>query len=424
MTEDFLQFLWQYKLFDENHLSVQSGEEVEVISVGRKNVDAGPDFFNSKIRIGTIVQVGNVEMHIRSSEWNTHGHQDDRAYNNVILHVVAEYDKPVYSIDGREIPTLVLPVDKKYVEQYELLEKSTHTIACEPYLPFVDDIVKQQVVNRCTIERLESKIESVKDILKATHNDWSSLLYRLVARYFGQKINADPFEQVAMRLPLNYLARHKDNLLQVEAMLFGVAGMLETEHEEEYPQKLKREWEVLSHKFMLTPIDVSQWKFLRLRPVNFPTLRIAELATLIYQSRHLFDYILNLKDLKTLQDLFLVEASAYWDTHYTFEKKSTKRKKTAGIQLVNTVIINAVIPVLFTYGEVHFSDIIKNKALRWLEELPPEKNAITKRYQTLGFEMKSAFDTQGVLALQDAYCSHVNCLQCGIGHAIIKKVDQ
>ena len=426
MKEDFLQYIWQYQLFDKENLFTVSGEKVEILNQGTINHDAGPDFSNGKIKIADTIWAGNIEIHQKSSDWLKHHHQADESYNSVILHVVAEHDVAIKLRNGEPIPTLILPVNQKLISNFNELINNAIFPACTPYLSFVKQFTVKHQINRTTIERLERKTNDILALANETKNDWSSVLYRLLGKYFGSKTNSEPFEMLTRELPLSYLAKHKNNFSQIEAMLFGTAGFLDTEKEntDEYYNMLKKEWQFLSAKFQLNPLAGFIWKFSKMRPANFPTVRIAQFAAVIFNASQLFSKILETDEITKVKTFFSVKPSEYWDTHYQFTTPSIKRQKIPGEQFINILLINVVIPILFAYGQYTGNEELKNKALIWLEQLPAEKNAITKKYKAAGFQIETAFISQGLLTLHENYCKKLNCLNCLIGHQIIKNTNE
>jgi len=424
MDEKFLQYIWQYQLFDNKNLKTVNGEKISIVTQGSINNNAGPDFFNSKIKIKDTVWAGNIEIHYKSSDWYKHKHDKDKAYNSVILHVVVQYDTEVYTDTGQIIPTLILPINEKLQDNYKTLVYNSDFPACLPYLQYIPSLIKKQQINRATIERLERKIKDIQFVAETTKNNWAIILYRLLGKYFGTKINTLPFEMLTKKLPLSYLAKHKNSLFQIEALLFGAAGFLkENGKKDKYYLLLQKEWNFLSVKFKLASLNLSMWKFSKLRPANFPTIRIAQFAAIIFYSENLFSKIIEINDISVLQSLFLVKPSSYWDTHYLFSVRNSRQQpKIPGKQFINTLIINVIIPIVFAYGSYINDNDLKNKALSWMESLPAERNKITEKYQLAGFQIENAFISQGLLTLYEKYCTKLNCLNCQIGHRIIKRI--
>lgn len=425
MKEEFLQFVWEHHLFSTTNLQTIEGKPIEILSTGRPNFDSGPDFFNARIRIGDTTWAGNVEIHQKSSHWYQHNHQTNPAYNNVILHVVEFYDKPVI-VNGEELPTLEIKYPPALLENFEQLLKSKKWIACEEKLPSVDPFILRFWYSSLMIERLQAKTNDILQILQQNTNNWNETFYQLLARNLGMKTNAVPFELLARSLPLQTLAKHKNNLFQVEALLFGQAGLLnETLLGDDYYLSLRNEYSFLYKKYNLSGVDTHLWKFMRLRPVNFPTIRIAQLAALIHQSSALFSRILEMEDLDEIQKLFDVTASEYWNAHYRFNKKSTEDKpKHLGGTVFQNLVINTIAPLLFVYGEQHLRQAMKDRALYFLEKLPPESNQVIAKWDELGIESHSAFESQALIQLKKQYCENKKCLHCQLGAKIITSVKQ
>lgn len=422
MRESFLHFLWRWRRFDAQQLATTGGQPLEILHPGEWNTHAGPDFFNARIRLGDTVWAGNVEIHLRASEWMLHRHSSDPAYDNVVLHVVLEEDQPVVRASGERIPCLELKgrIPPKILEHYQRLEHERAWIPCQQDFSRIPDIIRLNWLDRLLVERLEQKTAAIADMLAATGNHWEEAFYRLLARNFGLKVNAEPFEALARSLPLLTLAKHKNDRRQVEALLFGQAGMLEEPFREQYPSELAKEYRFLRHKYELVPISVAQWKFLRLRPANFPSVRLAQFAALVYQSAHLFSKILEAKSLRELENLFDVQPGEYWLTHFQFDKPSVKRPKTPGRDFVHLLIINTIAPFLFHYGKMKEQEEYQKRALSLLEELPPEANALIDGWAELGIRPRHAYQTQALIHLKTRYCDAKRCLECAIGNAILK----
>jgi len=422
MRESFLHFLWRWRRFDAQNLHTTDGQTLEILHPGEWNDHAGPDFFNARLRIGDTTWAGNVELHLRASEWLAHRHSDDAAYDNVVLHVVFDDDQPIARASGERIPCLELKgrIPAKILENYQRLEHERAWIPCQHFFKNIPDIIRLNWLDRLLVERLEQKTAAVAEMLAATENHWEEAFYRLLARNFGLKVNAEPFEALARSLPLLTLAKHKNDLKQVEALLFGQAGFLEETFKDEWPKALAQEYKFLKHKYNLAPLAASQWKFLRLRPANFPTVRLAQFAALVHQSAHLFSKILEAKNLRELENLFDVQPGDYWLTHFQFDKPSVKRTKNLGRDFVHLLIINTIAPFLFHYGKTREQEEFQKRALRLLEELPPEANAILDGWADLGVSAKNAYQTQGLIHLKTRYCDAKRCLECAIGNAILK----
>ncbi len=423
MPESFLHFLWRWRRFESQDLLTTEGQAIEIIHPGEHNTHAGPDFFNARIRIGDTLWAGNVEMHLRASEWLTHRHHEDPAYDNVVLHVVLEEDQPIVRfVDGPRLACLVLDgrIPPKLLANYQRLEHERAWIPCESFFATTPDIIRLNWLDRVLVERMEQKTAAIAELLVTTENHWEVAFYQLLARNFGLKVNAEPFGMLARSLPLTVLAKYKNNPQQVAALLFGQAGLLDKTFQDEYPQTLAREYRHLAHKYSLVPLAASQWKFLRLRPANFPTLRLAQFAALVHQSAHLFSKILEAENVRALENLFAVQPADYWHTHYQFDKNSSPRTKALGLDFVYLLIINTIVPFLFHYGRTKGDADLQNRAFRLLEELPPEANAVMDGWAELGIRARHAYQSQTLLHLKTRYCDPKRCLECAIGNYILK----
>jgi hypothetical protein len=419
MKESILHYIWQQKLFAAHDMKTTTGEDVEVIDVGKINTDAGPDFFNAKIRIGDTLWAGNVEIHARSTDWSKHNHHSDKAYDSVILHVVNEADTDVFRIDGENIPQVELVYPKHIETTYEQLIHEQKWIPCADKIGFVPSIFIQSWKNALLMERLEQKMLAIETLLNANNQHWEDAFYITLSRNFGFGTNSQAFENLAKSTPLTVLGKHKDNLFQLEAILFGQAGLLKADAQDEYVVGLKKEYEFLSAKFGLQPMDAVQWKLLRLRPDNFPHVRIAQFAALIHNSSKLFSKILENPVVNFLRTIFVCKPSYYWQTHYLFAHKSEKKEKKLGAQSINVILINTVVPFLFCYAYQKNNQALKDKALELLEQIPGEKNAIIRGWQNLGLKMESAYDSQALLHLKKYYCDDKKCLRCRIGNKVL-----
>ena len=422
MKENFLHFLWRWRRFDGQHLTTTEGHALEILHPGDPNEHAGPDFFNARLRIADTQWAGNVEMHLSASEWMAHGHSRDPAYDNVVLHVVWQEDAAIYRADGERIPCLELKgrVPPRLLDIYQRLEHERAWIPCQSFFAQTPGIVRLNWLDRLLVERLEQKTAALAGQLATTADHWEESFYRTLAHSFGLKVNAEPFEALARSLPLATLAKHKNNLMQLEALLFGQAGWLETPFQEPYPLALAKEYRHLQHKYGLEPLSASQWKFARLRPANFPTVRLAQFAALVYGSAHLFSKIVETEDLRAFEHLFDVTPSDYWTNHFQFDKPSIKRFKRPGRDFVYGLLINTIVPCLFHYGKTQGRPDLQQRALRLLEEVPPETNNILDGWAKLGVAPQNAYQSQALIHLKTRYCDAKRCLECGIGNAVLK----
>lgn len=422
-TEDFLHYVWKFRLFDKTNLKTVDGEDIEIFSAGMHNTHSGPDFHNARIRIGDTTWAGNVEVHVPSSDWRKHNHTNDHAYNNVILHVVYRDDEPVILPDGRRLPTLELenriPPDL-YNRFHSLVYGNQTIIPCEGSMGHVDDMTIRTWLTRVLIERLEKRAETVIKALNNNRGDWEETFYQFLAANFGFKTNALPFELLAKSLPQNILAKHKNNPMQIEALIFGQAGFLEGDMIDDYPKKLKEEYNFLCKKYSLTPIDNHLWKFMRMRPQNFPTIRLAQFAALIVRSNHLFSKILDIREVKSMRDLFTeIHVNPYWEDHYRFDVPSKPSPKNLGASSIDVLLLNTLAVFLFSYGRHLQLEYYTSRSLKLLENLPAEENNIIADFGVLGVKAKNAFESQAILELKNNYCNFKKCLHCGIGNKIL-----
>jgi hypothetical protein len=427
-TEDFLHYVWKFRLFDKTDLKTVEGETIEIYAAGMQNTDAGPDFHNARIKIGDTTWAGNVEVHVPSSDWHKHNHTNDGAYANVILHVVYRDDEPVILPNGRRLPTLELQnrISPELYNRFHSLVYSNQTfIPCEGSIGTVDEFTMRSWFTRILIERLEKRSTAVISALNLNRGDWEETFYQFLAANFGFKTNALPFELLAKSLPQNILAKHKNNPMQIEALVFGQAGFLEAELTDEYPLTLQKEYNFLRKKYSLTPIENHLWKFLRMRPQNFPTVRLAQFAALVVRSNHLFSKILDIKDVKALRELFTdIPVNPYWENHYRFDVESKPMAKNIGQSSVDVFLLNTLALFLFSYGKHLQLQYYIDRSLKLLENLPREENNIIADFSVVGVNIKTAFESQALLELRNNYCIFKKCLQCGIGNKILAHSKQ
>lgn len=421
MTERLLQFIWQFQYFNKNDLSTASGESLQIIFQGQYNTNQGPDFSNSKIRVSNTTWVGNIELHVKASDWEKHNHQKDENYNNVILHVVWENN----SVQHPSIPVLELKdrIPKILLQRYEVLMNTAGFIPCEKSIHTVPDITWKSWKERLLAERLMRKAKNVENYLRQSNHHWEEIFWWLLARNFGIKVNAEAFEEIARSIPINTLAKHKNQIHQLEALLMGQANLLKgsnNDDEEAYPKMLRQEYKFLKNKYSLEPCNNAIF-FLRMRPGNFPTIRLAQLAALVLGSSHLFSKIKEATSLDEIKKWFDVTANDYWHYHYQFADISSFKIKNLGSAMIENIIINTIAPILFAYGNYNNEEKYKLKALQWLEETSAENNAITRGFKALKINNKNAFDSQALIELKNEYCSKKRCLDCSAGNAILKK---
>lgn len=424
MNESFLHYLWQFQQFEKTNLQTTDGQSICVLKIGFLNSDAGPDFSNARLQINEIEWAGCVEIHIKSSDWYLHNHQDDKAYQNVILHVVWEHNQAILREDGSEIPTLELKniVSQNLLEKYEQLINNQQIIPCEEQFKTVSELAKIQTLDKVLLHRLEQKAQIVFDLLKANHDDWEETAYQLLAKNFGFKLNAEPFLQLARNLPLKTLQKHRNSLMQIEAMLYGQAGFLNSNFSDEYIINLQKEHTFLAAKYQLKDkaVELHEWKFLRTRPANFPTVRLAQFAQIVANQASFFSAFVHYQDIKALKKSLAVSQSEYWQEHHSIEKQSKQKLKGLGKDSVDNILINTIIPLLVCYAQVFDNQEYIDKAIGLLETLPAEKNHITDFWEGLGQKTKNAFDSQASIALYNDFCKQKKCLQCKIGIEIMK----
>ncbi len=421
MNEELLQYIWLTGLFNANGLKTTQGQDIIILKRGKLNTDSGPDFSHARIKIDDTEWVGHVEIHIDSDEWNKHRHQFDKAYNNTILHVVLNFSNEVKREDGSLLPCIEISnrIHAGIIDQYQLLKDSSLWVPCAGLLHRIDHFTINQVLDRVLIQRLERKTEQVKQWLEKANNDWQSVFYMAIARSFGFGTNSEAFEQLAMNLPLRILALHKNNPEQVECLLFGVSGFLDSEPLDDYQRGLRDEWEFFRVKYKLGGLQEKTFKFMRMRPGNFPTLRIAQLAALIAGSNHLLSKVIDEEDPKQILSFFKTEASAYWRTHYQFGKPCKPHGTALSATAIQVMLINAVVPVLFVYGQITANESLTNKAVNLLHQLPAESNHIITSWSQFGVHARTAFDSQALLELKKNNCEERKCLSCKIGNKVM-----
>jgi len=420
MKEELLQFIWQHQLFDKNNFYTTTGEKIKVLSAGQLNHDAGPDFVNAKVALNNILWVGNVEIHRESSQWLKHHHHKDKAYDNVILHVVLNNDVKIKRTNGEIIPAFEMSLQKKFEDKYQDLILNQEWIPCGKHIQAIDSFFIYFWLTSLSVERILDKSIPIEEALKKTAGNWEEVFYIFIARNFGLSTNNEAFEQLARSLPLKYLAKHKNNRIQLEALIFGQAGFLEEEiKDDKYYNDLKKEYNYLKHKLKLTPNEKYLWKFMRLRPMNFPTIRLAQFAQLVYQSSGLFSKMVTTQNRQNLHKYFDISLPPYWNDHFKFGKTSTPRSKKFGKTARNNIIINTIVLFQFLYGKINNQPLLRENALKLLEDLPPEENNIIEGWKKLGIVPANALHSQALIHLKKKYCEKRKCLQCDVGVKII-----
>ncbi len=423
MQEELLHFIWKYRLIKPQELISVNGNKIKIIHPGELNSDSGPDFFNAKIKIGNITLAGNVEIHTKSSDWIKHKHQNDNSYNNLILHVVYEHDKSILQNTNHNVEVLELKkiIDKTILQKYNKLLSSKQNIPCSNQIKSVPLIKLNSWLQRMQIERLQVKTEYIKQIFEISGHDYAQTFYLLFARNFGFKVNSEVFELLAKNLPLEILLKHKDSLLQLEALLFGTAGFLEQSYKHKYAQQLQNEFEFLKNKYRLKPIKKNLWKFLRLRPANFPTIRLSQFALIIHHAAQLFSNPILYKDFKVLKKSICVEPNGYWLNHYKFDDEATKNTKALGESSVQNIVINTMAPFLFFYGQQTAKEDFCEAALNSFDKLKFEDNHKTKQFVKAGLKFKNSGDSQALINLYDNYCNKKQCIKCGVAANLLTK---
>ena len=421
MKEDFLHHLWKFKKFDTLNLKTSNEEEITIINVGQYLELAGPDFFNAQITIGGQKWAGNVEIHLKSSDWYLHNHEQDSGYENVILHVVWENDAVIFRSDNSEIPVLEL---KKYVESttianYQSLLLPKSWIFCEKQLQEIDEFTLNNWQERLFFERLERKSKPIFDLLEQTNQDWEAVMFSLLAKNFGLNTNGEVFMKIAQSIPFSIIRKESFEVENLEALIFGIAGLLEFEKEDNYFKDLKFRYFYLLHKYQINKTHIDPVQFFKHRPDNFPTIRLSQLANLYHTHQNLFSKISTLNSLTACYELFQIAASEYWKNHYQFDKESPKKKKMLSKSFIDLIIINTIIPLQFAYAKSIGKEVSED-LIRLLIEVGPEKNAIIDKFSSFGIQSKNAFETQSLLQLKNEYCNKRRCLECAIGIELLK----
>lgn len=425
IREDLLYYIWKTKSFDMANLKTTDGQSIEILQFGTHNFDSGPDFSNGTIKINQTVWVGNVEMHVYSSDWERHCHDLDKAYDNVILHVVYEHDKEVYTTTEQYIPCLELKdrIPKAILGRYSKLIANNFWIPCEKHISKIEAYTISFWLQRLAAERLEEKTKYLKQIFLKTNSDWEETLYICLARYMGARVNMEPFEMLAKATPFRLIQKNRDDIGKVEALLFGQAGMLQANHEDAYFMDMKKEYTFLQLKYKLKPISITSWKFSRMRPIGFPTIRISHFAQILHRIDRIFSQLILEEDIQEIKKILKVEPSTYWNQHYTFGKRSTTKKKQIGEAFIDQLIINVICPITFLYGKQMAEEKYCEKAIRHFEALKPEKNAIISKFKMLEVPCESALESQALIQMKKEYCDRKQCATCAIGNAIMKRKE-
>ncbi len=421
MKEDFLHYVWKFRKLEVGPYITSDNEILHIKNPGSHNSNSGPDFFNAQIELNGQLWAGNVEIHIKSSDWYAHAHETDRAYDNVILHVVWEHDAEIFRKDGTAIPTLVLKehVPKSTLHQYlNLFSKNGKWINCENDFAQVDAFITENWLERMYFERLQSKEALLLKELENSQNHWERLLFKMLSKNFGLKVNGDSFFSIANSISFSVLQKCANDRQQLEALLMGQAGLLDGEREDWYFKTLKNDYEFLRRKFNLTRETVIAPKFFRLRPPNFPTLRLAQLAMLYFERSNLFSKILSAETKEDLYDIFNICASDYWSKHYNFGVSSLERKKRITKSFVDLLLVNTIIPIKFCYARQHGKDV-SDAILNLASQIAPEENSVVKKFNSLKKIATNAYQSQALLQLKKDYCDKNRCLQCALGNVVL-----
>lgn len=422
--EQLLHYVWKHRIFPLKPLQTTSGQPVEVIDAGLPNTNAGPDFFNAKLKIDGTLWVGNVELHTRASDWFRHGHDRDAAYDSVILHIVGDADCEVRRADGSAVPQLLLHCPEDVRRRYDELQRAEIYPPCYSILASLPKLVVHSWLSALQVERFEQKAQAIAVRLERCNNHWEDVFFITLARNFGFGLNGDAFEAWAGRLPFRAVDKHRDNLFQVEALFFGQAGLLEEEPQDEaddYYRKLRKEFRYLQHKFGLpAPVAGGSWRFLRLRPGNFPHVRLAQLAWLYHREQSLFSRVMAAETPEAVKEILSAQTSSYWEEHFTFRKPSPRRVKRLGGNALDLILINTVIPFLYAYGVHKADERLCDRATRFLEALKAEDNRVTRLWDGAGLPVSTAADSQALLQLQKEYCDRKECLRCRFGYEYLR----
>ena len=419
--EQLLHYVWKHKIFPLKELKTTTGQQVEVIDTGLANTDAGPDFFNAKLKLDGVLWIGNIEIHERSSDWFKHGHHADAGYNSVILHIASEIDTEISRSNGERIPQIQLICPEAVRTNYkELLETDSYP-PCYRIIPSLPPFTAHSWMTALQMERFEQKATLLNERLKRCQGNWEDAFFITLARNFGFGLNGDAFETWAHRLPFRAVDKHRNDLFQIDAIFFGQAGILEDSDGDGYYLRLKKEYTYLQHKFGLIPMDASLWRFLRLRPANFPHIRIAQLACLYHRAYGLLSRIMETETLQGVRDILKGGTSEYWLTHYTFGGSSPSRPKTLSNTSLDLLIINTVVTFLYAYGLHKGNRVLCARAGSFLEELKAENNYITRMWEQCGMKASNAADSQALIQLKKEYCDKKKCLYCRIGYEYLKR---
>lgn len=419
ISEEYLQFAWKYSLYYKDNLEY-CNEKLSISDPGEHNKHSGPDFFNARIKIGNTTWAGNVEIHLKASDWFRHGHDKDPAYESIILHVVLDYDCDIYRFSGDQIPVVQIVLLQEYLEQYEELVLSKNEIHCFDKLENINRVFFSDWITKMMFSRLQEKVNQVNKVLESNKFDWEETFYRFLAKSFGFKLNSIPFSMLAETTPLKILLKYRNNPDTINAILFGQAGFLEDKISgDKYYGILSREYKSIRQLLPKRILHNYSWQFMRSRPANFPTVRISQFASLVINTFPLFATITECRELSRMIEIFKINSERYWEDHKLFGSVKREKNYKMGDASARLIIINAVLPVLFSYAKFRMRYELQDRVLRFLEELPAEKNKITHSWEKAGFKAENAFESQALIQLTNYYCKDRKCLDCLIGHKII-----
>lgn len=422
--EEIFQLLWANRMLGIS-FSLDSGERVRVIDPGTLNRDSGPDFFNAKVKIGGKIWAGNIEIHLKASDWHRHGHSTDAAYDNVILHVVAVSDAKISRKDGSPLPQMRVTLPENFYKTFAYLTQANSEIRCGSGLRLVDSLRRADWIEILSIERLQHKAARIEESLRKSNGDWNAACFVTLARGLGFGLNGIPFEMLAESINLNHLRRHSDNIVQMEAIFFGQAGLLDTmlyQGDMRY-QIMCREYQFLARKYSMHPIPKTAWKFSRTRPQNLPYRRIALLAKAMTETPDLLNRIIQTEgDEDLLRELFKWKVDPYWSRRMTFGSDAQTEANPPSLSegSINILLINVAAPLLYAYALLHSDHNLKEAAIGILTGLPPEKNAIIRSWQQLGLNAKDAGSSQALIHLKKEYCEKHECLRCRFGQQVLR----
>lgn len=421
MTEEVLYTIWMYGWYRKDELRTPCGMDLKILKPGIRNEHSGPDFSDARIRMDGALWAGQVEIHVKSSNWNLHRHSEDEAYNNVILHVVYEHDEEVFTSAGAKLPVLELKSlldPEKLRVSMELLE-NTHWLRCESRLSEVNPVRMSLWLDRLAVQRMEEKIIPLKERFEMCRNDWEECLYRTLAHAFGFRVNSPAFEMLSMYLPYKWIRKYRYSEVLLESLVFGAAGFLDTFFEDHYPRTLQNEFKYLGSKHEMECMKPEMWKFMRLRPRNFPTLRLSQWATFHREVPELLKRVLTEEDVEKVTGMFNVSASGYWKDHFHFDRKAGRIRPVLGWDSAQLILVNGIIPFLFFYGVLKGENRYRERAMKFLQSLKPENNAAIRGWRAAGIEPANALQSQALLQLKNNYCMQAKCLQCSVGIVLL-----